>query len=239
MHCWSTPIYEAYPKSLRSKRFNRSLTSRAVEAFDGFAPEMRAAGREWRGVSAEHHDFTGPSLFFDWQCQSWDREDAEGKPFPSTPLHQALVGSQEFRTLHGVLSECVRDYPNCIGKSCALEGGDPELFTWASVHRDGGSHLQHVHPGSIVSGVYYSSVPDNAGCLLFDDPRDPLPPFNERITIHPARGKLVMFPSWLTHQVTPTTGQEPRVSWSFNVLNGGWDHTSAIMVPTDFADDDT
>jgi hypothetical protein len=75
--------------------------------------------------------------------------------------------------------------------------------------------------------------PDNAGKLMLDDPRGPLPPFTSRYTVEPEEGLMVLFPSWLTHQVTPTLGNDARVSWSFNILDGDWAHTSTIMVECD------
>jgi hypothetical protein len=190
-------------------------------------------GRVGQEEAEEHGAFTGASQFFDWQCYSWDEEDASGQTFPSSPLHQSLVGSAEFQTLQNVIADRVQDYLAQLGKEHVLDDEAPDLFTWASVQHTGSSHLSHVHPGSLVSGVYYSAVPKvGAGKLLLDDPRGPLPPFNHRITLDAHRGKLILFPSWLSHQVTPTLAlaDEPRVSWSFNVLNGDWAHTTDITV---------
>ena len=46
-------------------------------------------------------------------------------------------------------------------------------------------------------------MPDDAGSIIFDDPRGPLPPFDNKLTIRPLAGDLVLFPSWLMHQVRP------------------------------------
>jgi hypothetical protein len=44
-------------------------------------------------------------------------------------------------------------------------------------------------------------MPDDAGSIIFDDPRGPRPPFDAKLTLRPLAGDLVLFPSWLIHQV--------------------------------------
>jgi len=55
--------------------------------------------------------------------------------------------------------------------------------------------------------------------LLPQDPRGyPRPPFEEgKLEMQPERGDIVVFPSWLGHQTTPTRGSEPRVAIAFNL----------------------
>jgi predicted 2-oxoglutarate/Fe(II)-dependent dioxygenase YbiX len=63
---------------------------------------------------------------------------------------------------------------------------------------------------------------------MFDDPRGPLPPFDNRVTIYPKQGDLILFPSWLIHSVSPTPGEEPRISIPFNI-EGRWDATTGLL----------
>ena len=101
---------------------------------------------------------------------------------------------------------------------------------WATVHYNGISHLTHTHPNSLVSGVYYVQVPeDNYGLLLLEDPRGPFPPFDNRVKIQPHTGDIVIFPSWLPHQVTQTSSVTPRISIAFNIP-GKWEYTSNLSV---------
>jgi len=79
----------------------------------------------------------------------------------------------------------------------------------------------------LISGVYYVKMPDDAGSIVFDDPRGPLPPFDSKLVISPLAGDLVLFPSWLIHQVTPTPGNEERISIAFNIP-GKWETTVGI-----------
>jgi uncharacterized protein (TIGR02466 family) len=109
---------------------------------------------------------------------------------------------------------------------------------WANVNRSGHGNEFHSHPGAYWSGVYY--VDDGGiaedeslgGELEFMDPRGPLPAMNaphlavampgglgagatERV--QPKAGRLVMFPSWLMHQVRPYRGEATRISIAFNL----------------------
>jgi hypothetical protein len=60
----------------------------------------------------------------------------------------------------------------------------------ATISYEGLYHLQHTHPDSLVSGVYYSSTPEGSGSIIFDDPRGPRPPFDGRYIHQPDAGLL-------------------------------------------------
>ena len=109
---------------------------------------------------------------------------------------------------------------------------------WANINRAGHGNEFHSHPGSFWSAVYYvddggiDADPALGGELEFMDPRGPLPAMNaphlgyampggltggatERI--RPKAGRLVMFPSWMIHQVRPYHGTAERISIAFNL----------------------
>ncbi len=109
---------------------------------------------------------------------------------------------------------------------------------WANINRSGHANEFHSHPASYWSGVYYvddGGIAEDAslgGELEFMDPRGPLPAMfaphlaiamagglsagaTERIP--PKAGRLVMFPSWMMHQVRPYRGTAERISIAFNL----------------------
>jgi len=108
---------------------------------------------------------------------------------------------------------------------------------WANINRSGHGNEFHSHPGSFWSGVYYvddggiDADPSLGGELEFMDPRGPGPAMyaphlafgklglsvgaNE--TVRPKSGRLVMFPSWVLHQVRPYGGDAQRISIAFNL----------------------
>lgn len=108
-------------------------------------------------------------------------------------------------------------------------GRKPKLDSlWVNLLKPGGHHSSHIHPHSILSGTFYVEVPAGSGDISFEDPRLPmmmaapvrredaqeeLRPF---ATIKPAAGLLLMWESWLRHEVLPGTAKAERLSVSFN-----------------------
>jgi uncharacterized protein (TIGR02466 family) len=99
---------------------------------------------------------------------------------------------------------------------------------WVNLLRGPGHHSAHIHPHSIISGTLYVEVPKGSGSIRFEDPRLPmmmaaptrqadapeeLQPF---VTVEPRPGLLLLFESWLRHEVLPGTGRGERLSISFN-----------------------
>jgi uncharacterized protein (TIGR02466 family) len=117
-----------------------------------------------------------------------------------------------------------------FAKDCGFDlGRRPRLDSlWANLLRSGGHHSGHIHPHSIISGTFYVEVPRGSGAIRFEDPRQPLmmaaPPrakdapeeLQPFVSIEPRPGLLLMWESWLRHEVLPGTGRGERLSLSFN-----------------------
>jgi uncharacterized protein (TIGR02466 family) len=110
-----------------------------------------------------------------------------------------------------------------FAKQCAFElARKPRLDSlWVNLLKGGGHHAGHIHPHSIISGTLYLEVPEGAGAIRFEDPRLPLmmaaPPRPDTfITINPRPGLLLMWESWLRHEVLSGAGRGERLSISFN-----------------------
>jgi uncharacterized protein (TIGR02466 family) len=92
---------------------------------------------------------------------------------------------------------------------------------WVNLLKSGGHHSGHIHPHSIISGTYYVEVPKGSGAIRFEDPRLPLmmaaPQRTDTfVTVEPHAGLLLMWESWLRHEVLPGSGRGERLSISFN-----------------------
>lgn len=99
---------------------------------------------------------------------------------------------------------------------------------WANVMQAATVHSLHLHPGSFISGTYYVEVPKGARPLKFEDPRLGLhmaaPPrrgdaprrFRSFVDVPARPGDLVLFESWLRHEVPPSQFGGERISISFN-----------------------
>jgi uncharacterized protein (TIGR02466 family) len=99
---------------------------------------------------------------------------------------------------------------------------------WANLLKSGGHHSGHIHPHSIISGTFYVEAPGGSGPIRFEDPRLPQmmaaptrrneAPEELRafVSVEPRPGLLLMWESWLRHEVLPGTGRGERLSISFN-----------------------
>jgi uncharacterized protein (TIGR02466 family) len=92
---------------------------------------------------------------------------------------------------------------------------------WVNLLKSGGQHSGHIHPHSIFSGTFYVEVPTGSGSIRFEDPRLPLmmaAPARSGtfVTVNPRPGLLLLWESWLRHEVLPGTGRGDRLSISFN-----------------------
>lgn len=108
-------------------------------------------------------------------------------------------------------------------------GRKPKLDSlWVNLLKAGGHHSGHIHPHSILSGTLYVEVPKGSGTIRFEDPRLPmmmaapvrredaseeLRPF---VAVQPRPGLLLLWESWLRHDVLPGTAKDDRLSISFN-----------------------
>ena len=110
-----------------------------------------------------------------------------------------------------------------FAQDCAFDlGRKPRLDSlWANLLKSGGHHSGHIHPHSIISGTFYVEVPRGSGDIRFEDPRLPLmmaapPRADTFVSVQPRPRLLLMWESWLRHEVLPGTGTGERLSISFN-----------------------
>lgn len=114
-----------------------------------------------------------------------------------------------------------------------LRGGKPLCDTmWVNVLPEGGSHSSHIHTNAVLSGTYYVKSPPGAGPIVFEDPRHTLmmaaPPrkasapraFRTYVSQEPTPGTLLLWESWLRHEVPLNRAAGERISVSFNLVIG-------------------
>jgi uncharacterized protein (TIGR02466 family) len=99
---------------------------------------------------------------------------------------------------------------------------------WVNLMKPGGTHSGHLHPHSVVSGTFYVAVPPGSGGLKLEDPRLPLmmaaprrnaaAPEDSRSFVYagPQPGMVLLWESWLRHEVPPSAAKGDRISVSFN-----------------------
>jgi len=99
---------------------------------------------------------------------------------------------------------------------------------WINILPEGGTHSSHIHPHSVISGTTYVAMPAGTSALKLEDPRlammmlsplrkkdapQELQPF---VYVKPEVGELLLWESWLRHEVPMNMSQEERISVSFN-----------------------
>jgi uncharacterized protein (TIGR02466 family) len=121
------------------------------------------------------------------------------------------------------LAKLLTRHAATFAAECGFDlGRKPKLDSlWANLLKSGGQHSGHIHPHSMISGTLYVEVPKGSGAIRFEDPRLPLmmaaPPRDDSfVTVEPRPGLLLLWESWLRHEVLAGTGKGERLSISFN-----------------------
>jgi uncharacterized protein (TIGR02466 family) len=106
---------------------------------------------------------------------------------------------------------------------------------WANINYPDSYNKPHVHPNSLFSGAYYVKSSPNSGKLILRDPRpgpqnilpvrkdmEKPPALWHEVEMEPKEGRVIIFPSWVWHEVEPNHSNETRISISFNFIQEGF-----------------
>ena len=118
-----------------------------------------------------------------------------------------------------------------FAKDLAFDLGGGKLVLediWINILPEGGMHASHIHPLSVISGTTYVAMPEGASALKLEDPRhammmaspprlkgapEELQPF---VYVRPQVGDVLLWESWLRHEVPMNMSEDERISVSFN-----------------------
>jgi uncharacterized protein (TIGR02466 family) len=118
-----------------------------------------------------------------------------------------------------------------FAKELHFDLGDRKLELedlWINILPEGGSHASHIHPHAVISGTTYVAMPAGTSAIKFEDPRLPMmmaaPPrlkkapehLRQFIYLQPDAGDVLLWESWLRHEVPMNMSEEERISVSFN-----------------------
>ena len=134
--------------------------------------------------------------------------------------HEMLNGNQSpiiqdlCKRLKVVVDDFTKNKP-LLHKIRAQKRGHIELSGWSVVLKKRGHQKRHIHPESVVSGVFYIQLPVESadeykkeGNLVF--------PSNNMKIVTPKEGTAVLFPSYLAHETIPINSNEVRICIAFN-----------------------
>jgi uncharacterized protein (TIGR02466 family) len=196
---FATPVYEA---SLTTER-----------GFENFRAELEAACRM---LAAE--DAAG---------RAWSKAHGYGGYTSYGSLADLPTRASVFADLKRKLDRHARAF----AAELAFDLGRGRLALdslWVNVLRPGAAHSGHVHPHSVISGTVYVRTPKGASALKLEDPRLPLmmaaPPRRADaleaqqsfVYLRPEAGAVILWESWLRHEVPANAARSERISISFN-----------------------
>lgn len=132
------------------------------------------------------------------------------------------------------LKKALDNHVKAFAKDLQFDLGDKKLkldSLWINILPPGGIHTSHIHPHSVISGTTYVAMPDGASAIRFEDPRhalmmaapvrgaDAREEMRSFIYVAPEVGDVLLWESWLRHEVPMNMAEEERISVSFNY---GW-----------------
>jgi uncharacterized protein (TIGR02466 family) len=193
-----THVYTAALQRTGSKEFNRQIVQEARQL-----REDDPAGRRW---SSKNY----PGGYTSYGS-----------------VHHLQRVSPTFASLQKKLQRHIKAFAESV--EWDLTGRTLEMTDcWVNIMGHQVVHGLHLHPLSTVSGTYYVQVPARSPGIKFEDPRlDRMmaaPPRKSDsrlenqtwVTLPAVPGELVLFESWLRHEVVPNPTAAERVSVSFN-----------------------
>jgi uncharacterized protein (TIGR02466 family) len=149
----------------------------------------------------------------------WSREKAYAGYTSYASLDDLPKRDPAFADLARLLTRQAAAFAEAAGLELSRK---PRLDSlWVNLLKAGGHHSGHIHPNSMISGTFYVEAPAGSGAIRFEDPRLPLmmaapPREGTFVTVQPRPGLLLLWESWLRHDVLPGTGRGERLSVSFN-----------------------
>ena len=164
---------------------------------------------------------------FDAAGRKWSAKNYPGGYTSYASMNELHRFSSTFAALEKKFTRHVRAFARTLDMD--LRGRSIRLTDlWVNIMPPTAAHSLHLHPLSFISGTYYVTTP--AGCpgLKFEDPRlskfmaapPKLPGARRENQIHvtypAAAGNVILFESWLRHEVAANRTTEERISVSFN-----------------------
>lgn len=137
-----------------------------------------------------------------------------------------------FENEYDVLKPLFKDFQNHVdvfSEELSLVKKPQIKNIWLNINGYKDLNVEHTHPQSIISGVFYIKTPNDSGDLVFKNKAYP----NNHIgsqdvyeytiytasswNVSPRENLLILFPSWLPHEVMPNLNKkQKRISIAFN-----------------------
>ncbi len=164
---------------------------------------------------------------FDTAGRKWSEKNYPGGYTSYASMNELHRFSSTFADLEKKLTRHVRAFARMLDmdlrrRTIALSD------IWVNIMPPTAAHSLHLHPLSFISGTYYVATPRGCPGLKFEDPRlskfmaaPPKLPGARRenqmhVTFPAEAGNVILFESWLRHEVAANRVDAERISVSFN-----------------------
>ncbi|ESQ84545.1 hypothetical protein AEAC466_09340 [Asticcacaulis sp. AC466] len=159
--------------------------------------------------------------------QTWSQQKGYVGYTSYASLNDLPARASVFAELKAVLDGHVAAFAEALdfdlhGKKLKLDS------MWINILEPMGHHSSHIHPHSVISGTFYVSIPEGASALRLEDPRlafmmhAPLRKASGKaehqsfVNVTPMAGTVLLWESWLRHEVPINLSDDVRISVSFN-----------------------
>ena len=176
---------------------------------------------------AEHEDACLGIAEDDTAGQKW----CEKHGYPGYTSYASLNDLPWRSPIFADLEKALDKHVAAFVKDLGFDLGGKKLkcgSVWINILPQGGMHASHIHPHSVISGTTYVAMPKGTSALKLEDPRLPMmmaAPLRSKkapqelqsfVYVKPAVGEVLLWESWLRHEVPMNMADEDRISVSFN-----------------------
>ena len=162
--------------------------------------------------------------------QTW----CEANGYPGYTSYSSLNDLPWRFPIFGALEKALDKHVAAFCKDLGFDLGEKKLkcdSLWINILGEGGTHASHIHPHSVISGTTYVAMPEGTSALKLEDPRLAMmmlapvvlksaPQKLQRfVYVQPVVGEVLLWESWLRHEVPMNMAEDERISVSFNY---GW-----------------
>ena len=164
---------------------------------------------------------------FDDAGRRWSAKNYPGGYTSYASMNELHRFSSTFGTLEKKLLRHARAFARTL--ELDLRGRTVRMSDcWVNIMPPTAAHSLHLHPLSFLSGTYYVATPRGCPGLKFEDPRlskfMAAPPrltsaraaHRAHVTYPAEAGNVILFESWLRHEVAANQADAERISISFN-----------------------
>ncbi len=199
-----------------------------------FASRLYHAALSEHGPAVDTAELTASCLSIaedDEAGQAW----CETEGYPGYTSYASLTDLPWRFPIFETLKQSLDLHVAAFAKEVHFDLGDKPLTLediWINILPEGGIHTGHIHPHSVISGTTYVAMPGGTSAIKFEDPRLAMmmaaPPrtkdapedLRQFVYVAPKVGDVLLWESWLRHEVPMNIAEDDRISVSFNYAWG-------------------